>query len=185
MSNKLLFLKEFALNFKMVGAITPSSKFLTKDIMKEINFKGVEVIVELGGGTGVFTKELISLKESETILVVFEKNYVFYKKLRKLFKNHNNVYILLGCASNLKKKINSIGIKKVDYIISGLPFSNFSSNEAELIFKEIQKVLNGELILFQYTLKLKNILSNYFHISKIKKIYFNLPPAYIIKGNKK
>lgn len=44
-------------------------------------------------------------------------------------------------------------MKKIDYVISGLPFLNFKENERDAIFQEIFKLLNGKFILFQYTKK--------------------------------
>jgi phosphatidylethanolamine/phosphatidyl-N-methylethanolamine N-methyltransferase len=51
---KKSFIKQFWAEKKMVGSMTPSSRFLTQKMLKNIDFKKVKLIVELGPGTGVF-----------------------------------------------------------------------------------------------------------------------------------
>ena len=57
---KKVFLSEFIKEFKTVGAITPSSKFLMKKMLSKIDFSKNVFLIELGPGTGVFTTEILS-----------------------------------------------------------------------------------------------------------------------------
>lgn len=56
----MVFFKEFLKNTKQIGSVMPSSSFLSKVIVSKINYKNVNVIVELGAGTGVFTEMLVN-----------------------------------------------------------------------------------------------------------------------------
>ncbi|MEJ2094502.1 MAG: rRNA adenine N-6-methyltransferase family protein, partial [Gammaproteobacteria bacterium] len=59
MYESLKFLIEFIRKPTQVGAISPSSKWLARKMVKNNNIKEADTIVELGPGTGVFTSEII------------------------------------------------------------------------------------------------------------------------------
>ncbi len=50
-----------------------------------IDFNKAKCIVELGPGTGVFTKEIMKRKKKETIFLLIEINEVFCKELKRKF----------------------------------------------------------------------------------------------------
>ena len=70
-----------------MGAIAPSSKYLTKKMMGNLSLSEAKVVVELGPGTGVFTKKLLELIGPQTKLLVIEINTIFYKNLKKQLSN--------------------------------------------------------------------------------------------------
>jgi phosphatidylethanolamine/phosphatidyl-N-methylethanolamine N-methyltransferase len=55
-------------NMKQVGSIVPSSSFLTKKIIKGIDFNKNLNVLELGAGTGVFTKEILNRMSDGSLL---------------------------------------------------------------------------------------------------------------------
>ena len=54
-----------------------------KCLVDAVNFEKAECIVELGPGTGPFTREIVRRKKAQTILILIEINEIFFKKLRK------------------------------------------------------------------------------------------------------
>ena len=56
---KTSFLKEFLTRKNQVGAVAPSSKYLTKKMLGGLELVNADVVIELGPGTGVFTERLI------------------------------------------------------------------------------------------------------------------------------
>ncbi|WP_407536431.1 class I SAM-dependent methyltransferase [Cetobacterium somerae] len=177
----MIFVKEFFKNTKQIGSIIPSSSFLSKAIVSKINYKTANVIVELGAGTGVFTKMLVNNLNLNTKLFVFEINPLLYKVLHNKFSHLENVYIINTSAENLTNILSLYGVNKVDYILSGLPFLNFSTSLKNCIFTNIYSSLklSGELILFQYTRFLEKDFLDFFVINDIEKVYLNFPPANI------
>ncbi|MEG0425120.1 MAG: rRNA adenine N-6-methyltransferase family protein [Cetobacterium sp.] len=177
----MIFFKEFLKNTKQIGSIIPSSSFLSKAIVSKINYKTANVIVELGAGTGVFTELLINNLNPNTKLFVFEINPLLYKTLYNKFSHFENIYIINASAENLTNILSFYGVNKVDYILSGLPFFNFSLTLRNRIFTNIYSSLklSGELILFQYTKFLENDFKDFFEINNLEKVYLNFPPANI------
>jgi phosphatidylethanolamine/phosphatidyl-N-methylethanolamine N-methyltransferase len=86
------FIKQYFGNKKEIGAIAPSSKFLRNRMMSPISFHSADVIVELGAGSGVFTKEIIKRMKSSCKLFVFETNELFFELLSKDIKDDRVVF---------------------------------------------------------------------------------------------
>lgn len=72
------FLKDYK-----VAAISSSSKFLVKEVLKEID-DNLQTIVEHGAGDGVLSKHLIKKLGKDGKLVLVEQNEKFLTILRKI-----------------------------------------------------------------------------------------------------
>jgi phospholipid N-methyltransferase len=73
------FLREFFKANRMVGSVLPSSRFLSSKMLAPIDFSKSKVVVELGPGTGVFTKALLKAMPQDSQLLVIELNEAFFK----------------------------------------------------------------------------------------------------------
>lgn len=177
-----IFISQFIKNPKFTGAILPSSKKLCKKMMEGINFNKAECIVEFGPGTGVFTEELIKRRRKDTILIVIEYNREFYNNLVEKFDGIDNLYIINDSAENIKKHLKQLEINKVDYIVSGLPFTSLPCEIGERILKNTKDVLSthGVFITFQYTLFKLKLFKYYFNSIGFKRTFLNIPPAYVL-----
>lgn len=177
-----IFIRQFIKNPKFTGAILPSSKKLCIKMMEGINFNKAECIVELGPGTGVFTEELIKRKRKDTILVIIEYNKHFYDLLVEKFNEIDNLYIIDDSAENIKKYLKQIGINKIDYIVSGLPFTSLPCEIGKNILRNTKDLLSthGVFITFQYTLFKLNLFKSYYSTITFKRTFFNVPPAYVL-----
>ena len=180
MKGSLLLLSNFIKNPKEVGAVAPSSKFLTNEIIRNIGFKKSKNIVELGPGLGTFTRAMLKKAEPGTRLFCFEVNKKFCSYLAKNIIDERLTIINAGAekiSSNLKK----LKIQNVDFVISGLPFLNFSDTKKRSILKEVKSSLNenGRFILFQYTNGLDKLLESYFNNVNRKFVPLNMPCAFV------
>ncbi|MFM7662629.1 MAG: class I SAM-dependent methyltransferase [Bacteroidota bacterium] len=178
--SKKSFLKEFIRENKSVGSVTPSSRFLVSKILKSINFKEIKVIVELGPGTGVFTREIIKKLPENVIFLVLEINEIFYSHLKKEF-NQPNVILINGSAAQLLKHLKDNKLEYADTIVSSLPLSNFDKDFRNSIILEAYASLksNGKFIQFQYSMQSKKTLNYLFRDVKIGFTAFNFPPAFV------
>src|SRR3989344_1122771 len=124
MNDSLLMLSSFMKKPKETGAIAPSSKFLTKQIIRSIDFRNSECIVELGPGLGTFTKPILKRAEQNTRLLCFEINKKFCNHLKENINDARLALINSG-AESISYNLRKFGVKKADCIVSGLPFKNF------------------------------------------------------------
>ena len=180
MKDHLLLLSNFIKNPREVGAVAPSSRFLTKEIIKNIDFETSKNIVELGPGLGTFTKQILKKANPNAKLFCFEVNEKFCSYLAKNIVDERMTIIRAG-AENISSNLKKFNIKNVDCIVSGLPFLNFSEQKKMEIIREVKNSLNdnGKLILFQYTNGLSKALESCF--SKISRTFvpLNMPPAFV------
>ncbi|GAA0777470.1 rRNA adenine N-6-methyltransferase family protein [Clostridium subterminale] len=175
------FLIQYILHPRTTGAILPSSKKLACKMIGNIDFNKCGCIVEFGPGTGIFTEEILKRRNKNTIIILIEYNEEFYRILRSKYEDMENVHIINDSAENIDYYITKYDINKVNYIVSGLPFASLPREMTEIILEKTKSILSngGVFITFQYT-KLKiSLISNYFKNIKIKKEFFNIPPAYV------
>lgn len=176
------FFKQFIIHPRSVGAISPSGKSLSEKMMEPIDFDSAKVIAEFGPGTGSFTREIIARKKADTVLISIEKNKEFYKILCDEFgdKNIPNFHLINGSAENADELLAGYGINKVDYIVSGLPFTSLPKTQSERIFNITKKIIgDGRFITFQYSKIKRKLFEKHFDFDYIIRENRNLPPALV------
>lgn len=176
------FLIEYIKHPRRIGAIAPSGKCLSRQMMKPIDFSSSDVIVEYGPGTGSFTKELVTNRRAGTVLILIEQNEYFYKRLEDKFGGQPDLHIVYGNAENVNEYLKEYGFQSADYIVSGLPFTSLPKNVSGSILTATNQALgkNGKFITFQYSLIKCRFFEQYFRITRYLREMKNLPPAYVL-----
>lgn len=177
------FTRQYIKNPRTVGAIVPSSEKLAYKMVEDINFLNASCIVEYGPGTGVFTERILNKKKDSTIFIAIEYNRDFCEILNDKFGDKKNFILINDSAENLKEYLDKYNIDKVDYIVSGLPFASLPNTMSNRILTATKEILKGEgeFITFQYSLFKMKLFKSYFSKIKRKKVFLNLPPAYVLK----
>lgn len=176
------FLKQYFGNKKEVGAIAPSSRFLRNRMMAPINFHRADVIVELGPGTGVFTKELLKRMKPNSRLLVFETNENFYKALINELSD-DRMLVFNESAELVGEKMKELGIEKVDAVVSSLPYAVFPNEVKHNILNACAKALSkdGIYVQFQYSLNAHKLLKEKFSRVTLDFTPINMPPAFVYR----
>ncbi len=117
MSDAVQFLRAWIADPIRLGSITPSSSALASLITSEITPQTTPV-VELGPGTGVFTKALLARGVPPDRLLLVEREAKFAEMLRERFPG---VGVLTMDATDLGRA-QLFGGEPVKAVISGLPF---------------------------------------------------------------
>ena len=179
---KIEFIYQFLNKPKTVGAITPSSRHLTKKILSFVDFKkeGL-VLLEYGPGTGPFTSEIVKYLKPTDQLIVIELNPKFATDLKEKFKDYKNVKIHEDCVANTQKILDKEGIKQVDYIISGIPFSSLPKDVTQDILINTKSIMSNTTLFltFQYSKFKKESFEKYFEIIDVKFVFRNIPSAFV------
>ncbi len=177
MSTKTFFVSAIK-SQKTTGSILPSQKFLARRMIKAVDPVHCRCIVELGTGTGCITKLLLTKLNDKCLLLSFEINKEFVKKLKIKKKN----FVLINDdAQKLPLYLKKYGIKKIDYVISSLPLGNMSSKATTTLLTLINHSLREQGLFIQYQYFLTRLL-------RVKKIFkkvsvgfvpLNIPPAFV------
>lgn len=177
-----MFLLEYIKNPSFTGAVAPSSKFLANKMIDSINFEEAQCIIEYGPGTGVFTEKILSRVKEDTKVILVEINKEFYNLLKEVYGHKKNVIIINDSAENIDKILENYSIKKVDYILSGLPFASLPKSVSDCILTKTAKIIGSDarFITFQYTLFKLKFLKKYFKNIDYNRTFRNLPPAYVL-----
>ncbi len=180
MTTQKSFIKNFWQEKKMVGAMSPSSKFLAQKMLKNVDFKKAKVIIELGPGTGVFTKKILEKMAPDAKLLVFELNTDFYNMLKAEIQD-NRMVLIHDSAEKITEYLHQENLLNADYVISSLPLANFPKKLVDTILKESYNILKnqGKYIQFQYSLLSKKLLENQFQAVHISFTAINFPPAFV------
>ncbi|WNW01314.1 rRNA adenine N-6-methyltransferase family protein [Tenacibaculum sp. HL-MS23] len=180
MGKKFNFFKEAVKNYKTSGTVAPSSKYLAKKMLREIDFSTAKVIIELGPGNGAITNTILNEIEPNTVLICFEINDAFYKELKKI--KHPQLIVIKASAENMRGEIKKLGYNEVNYIVSSLPLTIIPKEVSHNILQESYLLLNtkGIFIQYQYSLtyykKLKGVFGDNIQLSFEP---LNFPPAFI------
>lgn len=178
--SKSRFLTQFIQRGKTVGSVTPSSRFLARKIIEHIPFERMDVLVELGPGTGAFTPFLLHKMKPDARLFLVELNEVFYQELVEKIQDPR-VCIIHGSATDLCQMIHDQGLSEVDGIVSSLPLSILSSSLRKEILEASQKALKnkGIFVQFQYSLQSRKKILNLYGNMKLGFTLWNFPPAFV------
>ena len=179
-----LMLRKFVAHGTSIASFSPSSRSLSRSIIRGIDWAKAKCVVELGAGTGPITKELIRAAGPSTKLVIVERDPDFCRVLRQKFPGHD---IVEGDACKLDEILAARGISRADHVISGLPLPSFPSPLRDSIIQMSAKILGPDGEFRQLTNMpwvYFGLYKNYFRNVSFKLVPWNLPPGgvYYCKG---
>jgi phosphatidylethanolamine/phosphatidyl-N-methylethanolamine N-methyltransferase len=187
-----MFLGEALANFPMVGAISPSSRYLANAMLEPLPLKRTLVAVELGAGTGAITSALLDRLPLSATLLVFEINGRFFDHLRRAISDPRVILINLS-VEHLDSELHRRGIEQVDVVVSSLGLAFMPERQRHALFERLLPFLQPRSVFTQYQyihglqfrerrlcrFNLRPLLSQYFFSVRSKIEWRNLPPAFV------
>ncbi|HXS72547.1 MAG TPA: methyltransferase domain-containing protein [Rhodanobacteraceae bacterium] len=148
----LTFFREWLRNPFAMAAVSPSGRQLASLMMEQLPPEACRVI-ELGGGTGAFTRALLDHGIEPHHLLVVELNEALHHYLRERFPG---VHVECGDARHVHEIAQRCGVLEesgsVDAVISGLGLLSMSRTTQREILRSAFEVLSpqGRFIQFTY-----------------------------------
>ena len=178
----LLFFKRVLANPMRVGYLVPSSPFLTKQMVRWLDFSRPRVVVELGPGEGCHTREIVKRMDSRSRMICFELDEEFVTHLRKHFAKDPRVTVLHADALQLQERLRDLGLSHCDYILSGIPFLVIQEAARERILRSIAEAMTAEsrFIAYQVTTQLCDH-NHLFKLARRDYCALNLPPLNVLE----
>ena len=180
MQSRLQFLKQWMRNPRELGSITPSSRFLTRELLDRIDFASARHIAELGPGTGVFTGAILERLHPDGKLLALDTNAAFVEHLKREYPDPR-LTVLEASAEHLDQIIAEAGWPSADAVISGIPFSLLPKPVARTILESAKRSLgeHGQMVGYQYSKMLRPFLLDVFGNVHYRSVLLNIPPAFV------
>jgi phospholipid N-methyltransferase len=148
----LLFARTFFKHPAMLGSLIPSSRYLRKHLLQQIDWNAVRVAVEYGPGVGTLTQEILQRMPADAILIAIETQPDFVDYLRRSFSDAR-LRVVHGSAAEVGAILRQLGLESADCIISGIPYTTLEREVRERILQESWRALrpNGAFLVYQFT----------------------------------
>ena len=165
-----------------IGGVLPSSDALGRLITSEIG-RSSEAVVELGGGTGCFTRHILARGIDPSMLYVFEQNRLLSEHLRDRFPGIN---VLNVSAVSMKRALASVE-HDVGAVISGLPLLSMGRLPRARILKSAFDILRPGGAFYQFTYGPRNPIPDRLmdrlalRAELVGGIILNWPPARVYR----
>jgi phospholipid N-methyltransferase len=142
MSDFSLFLGKFLKHGTAIASLAPSSPWLSRATVRNVDWARARVLVELGAGTGPVTRVLAEKAPPECRVVVVERDSDFARLLRDRFAHLPNFEVVEADARDLAAVLDDLGVGRADHVISGLPVPSFPKDLQRGLFRVVRGVLD-------------------------------------------
>lgn len=180
MQSRLRFLKQWVKNPRELGSITPSSRFLTREVVDQIDFTRARHIAELGPGTGVFTQAILDRLAPDGRLLAVDTNAGFVEHLRREIPDAR-LQVREASAERIDALAAEAGWPTVDVVVSGIPYSLLPRPVMRTILEATRRALGEEglFVGYQYSKMLRPHLLDVFGNVRYRPVLLNIPPAFV------
>ncbi|NRA95791.1 MAG: methyltransferase domain-containing protein [Planctomycetes bacterium] len=182
----LTFLAGFLKNPREVGSVVPSSRTLVRRIMRLGDAGAARVIVELGPGTGVITKQVLAAAADDIKVLGIEINPLYLRTLARDI-NDARLTIYRGPAIEISEALASIDESSADLVVSGIPFSTIPKLEAEKTLERVRDALapGGRFVAYQFRSEVRRLADPVFGRGETHQGFWNIPPMRIYVWSKR
>ncbi len=190
-SGHWVFLREFVRAPLRTASIVPSSRALAEQMVRPL-LSGdwsarPPVVLELGPGTGAFTRIIGDVAPTGTRQLGVELNPAMAAHLAASFPD---VEVIVGPAAELPEILRQSGVRGADMIISGLPWQSFAGAVGAQLVGTIANCLapGGTYTQFTYSWtrwappakrQLRALHDTFDDVQVSRTIWRNLPPAFV------
>jgi len=147
-----LFSRNFIKHPRMLGSLIPSSRFLVKRLLDQVDWAKATTIVEYGPGVGTITGQILRRLRPDGTLVAIDTNRDFARYLTRTLRD-DRLHVVEGSAADAQENLRARGLGRADYVISGIPYSTMDPVIRERILQTTHDVLqpDGTFLVYQFT----------------------------------
>ena len=169
------FLRSFLDGPGRVGAILPTSQRTVRATLDMAPIAQARCVVELGAGTGPYTREIVRRLRPDARLLAFELDPALARQLAADVTDPR-VQIVADSAANLEAHLDG---RRPEVIVSELPFTSLPGAVRREILRVAQRVIadDGVMLVLQYSPFMRKELERRFRSVRRRLSLFNVPPA--------
>ncbi|MBI4348860.1 MAG: methyltransferase domain-containing protein [Elusimicrobia bacterium] len=171
---------------KKVASVAPSTKFLVNKVLKRMDLRSAQTVIEYGPAEGVITRPILERLPSDGRVVAIELNPGFVATLRQQLASEPRLTVVEGSVTEVDKIVAPLGVPPADVIVSGIPFSFLSPLERHHLLHKTVDLLRpgGRFIAYQVTTHLVPLMKYHFQDVDVDFEVRNLPPHFVFTGYK-
>ena len=181
----LHFALRFLQNPRAIGALMPSGRALARKMADVVDWEKARTVLEVGPGSGALTAEFLPRVSEGCRFFTIEINPDFVEFLESRFAG---IEVVQDSVENLEPILKECHLSCADAIISGLPWTIFTRAQQDRYLKAIRGGLGPGGVFVTYTYVqglslpggrrfLRQLKSNFPHVSRSRPVWANVPPA--------
>lgn len=174
------------------GAVLPSSRWLAELMTAGMGLEEAKTVVELGAGTGAFTRLIGARARKDAFVLAFEIDPALAGELSGAIPG---VQIVNDSAERISEHLHAAGHEAADTILSGLPWAIFSRELQERLLGAVVQALRpgGRFATFAYVpaayfppgRRFRALLRERFaRVETTSIVWRNFPPAFVYRCQK-
>jgi len=138
---------------------------------------GAKLVVELGPGTGVYTREILARLSPGARVVALERDPGLVGLLTERFQDPR-LEVRSASAEDLESHLDGL---KADVVVSGLPFTSLEPEVRRRILQQMVQALapDGVALVLQYSPFIQRQLRELFPSVRRRLSPLNVPPAFL------
>ncbi len=150
---------------------------------RRLDFSKDMILVEYGTGDGAFTRYLLRQMTVASHLIGIEINRRFHSELTKI--EDGRLITVNDDARNIIPILRERGLREVDCVISGIPFSFMGKEAIQSIIYDTWEVLkpSGTFIAYQFSPCVRKYLNGVFRDFSAR-LEWGLPYYFVFEGRK-
>lgn len=171
----------------VTASLTPSSSHLAESMIAGMHLERARTVVELGPGTGAFTRVIERELSRSARLVCMEINPDFARSIAARFPR---AQVVNDSAANLERYLPD-GIE-IDYVVSGLPWVLLAPDEQRRLLEPVARRMRrgGAFATFGYShgfwlpagQRFRALLREHFRCVEVSRpVWRNFPPAFVYR----
>ena len=176
-AGRLRFLRSFLASPRKVGAVLPTSRRTVRETLDLAPLGQARCVVELGAGTGVYTRAILDRIGSGARVLAFEVDSELSSALDSELRDPR-LRVVNASAVDVARHLDGA---TADVIVSALPFTSLPVPEREQILRAARDVLgrDGILLVLQYSPLIERELRQTFSNVRRRLSLLNVPPAFL------
>ena len=175
--DRLRFLRSFLASPRKVGAVLPTSRRTVRDTLDLAPLEQARWVVELGAGTGVYTRAILERIGSDARVLAFEVDPELSSALASELRDPR-LRVVNDSAVHLARHLDGA---TADVIVSAVPFTSLPAPERRQILHAAREVLGpeGMMLVLQYSPLIERELRQTFTEVRRRLSPLNVPPAFL------
>jgi phospholipid N-methyltransferase len=175
LTDGLRLLRAFVDNPRQVGAVLPTSRIAVRAMLDLADVPSADLVVELGAGTGVATREILARLGDDARLVAVEIDPQLARRLTERLADPR-LQVVCDSAEDLGSHL---GGERADVVVSMLPFTSLEAGLRRRLLDQLPKALRpgGTALVIQYSPLVLGELRRRFVGVRTRVTPWNVPPA--------